>query len=333
MNDKNIDQTGESEHKASEIVVNDYGATADSTVVVDEETRTVLLTDKETIVIEKEPMIDSVPKNRPRKIYAGMWGQAEIATVGIALLAILTVVLVYVLLVLPKQKEIEADRAKRDQLERELVTARARYGSFTTTEAEVAKLITSATDFETRFLPAATNGKTALYQRLNGLISAYGLINTSGPDYAPLEIVDLNTNRSSQDEGGRTKFQSIFPGTYVTVTVEGSYQNLRRFIREVETSQQFVVVSAVELEPSENSEQQKKDTQQNAQTASLPPSNPNGFVDPNFQGGAVNPVSQPIPSKVVKGKTYGETVSLRLEMAAYFRRPNFVPPTPETMAQ
>ena len=99
MNDKNIDKTGEPENKASEIVVNDYGATADSTVVVDEETRTVLLTDKETIVIEKEPMIDSVPKNRPRKIYAGMWGQAEIATVGIALLAILTVILIRVTVV------------------------------------------------------------------------------------------------------------------------------------------------------------------------------------------------------------------------------------------
>ena len=68
-------------HEEPEIVVNEYGATKDSTVVIEEETRTVLLTDNETIVIEKEPIIDLVPKNRPRKIYAGMWGQTEIATV------------------------------------------------------------------------------------------------------------------------------------------------------------------------------------------------------------------------------------------------------------
>jgi hypothetical protein len=33
----------------------------------------------------------------------------------------------------------------------------------------------------------------------------------------------------------------------------------------------------------------------------------------------------------VSGKTHGETVSLRLEMAAYFRRPNFVPLPVETV--
>jgi hypothetical protein len=42
-----------------------------------------LLTDNETIVIEKQPTIDIAPKNRPRKVYGGMWGQTEIATVGV----------------------------------------------------------------------------------------------------------------------------------------------------------------------------------------------------------------------------------------------------------
>ena len=53
----------------------------------------------------------------------------------------------------------------------------------------------SVNDFETRFLRTDATGKTELYQRLNGLICAYNLINTSGPDYAPLEIAD---NRREQ---------------------------------------------------------------------------------------------------------------------------------------
>jgi len=77
----------------SEIVSNDYGATKDSAVVVEEANRTVLLTDNETIVIEKEPQISIVPKNRPRKVYAGMWGTPEIATVGLGLLAVLAAIL------------------------------------------------------------------------------------------------------------------------------------------------------------------------------------------------------------------------------------------------
>ena len=316
-----------------EIVVNDYGETRDSAVVIEEADRTVLLTDKETIVIPKETMIDVVPKNRPRKVYGGMWGQTEIATVGIGMMAILATILLFVFVVLPAKKEVEKNRAERDRLEREMITAKSRYGSIETTEKQVAKLVSSVTDFETQYLPVASNGRTALYQRLNGLIGAYGLINTSGPDYAPLEINNQNSNKEADEASGRAKFQSIFPGVYVTMTVEGSYQSLRRFISEVETSNQFVVISAVELEPSDNNNQQNQTNQPNAPqriNSVTIQQNPTGNPQEIPPGGL--PPSQPqnAKPKVVRGKTSGETVSLRLEMAAYFRRPNFVPLAPES---
>ncbi len=65
MNDKPLDQRNLPEEKATEILVNEYGETLDSAVVIDESDRTVLLTQDETIVIEKEPRIDVVPSNRP----------------------------------------------------------------------------------------------------------------------------------------------------------------------------------------------------------------------------------------------------------------------------
>ena len=319
-----------SEETQPEIIVNDYGKTIDSTVVVEEADRTVLLTDKETIIIPKEAAIDVVPKNRPRKVYGGMWGPTEIATVGVGMLTILTTILLFVFLVLPAKKELEQNRAERDRLEREFITARSRYGSITSTEEQVATLISSVTDFETRFLPIASNGRTALYQRINGLIGGYGLINTSGPDYAPLEIADGRSNQESEETSGRAKYQSIFPGVYVTMTVEGSYQNLRRFIQEVETSSQFVVISAVELEPSDGTnqnQQNQKNAPQQLNTVTIQPNpvNPGGIP----LGQPAAPI-QTTKTNVVRGKTSGETVSLRLEMAAYFRRPNFVPLAPET---
>jgi len=313
-------------NKESEMVFNEYGATKDSTVVIEEETRTVLLTNDETIVIEKEPRIDIMPKNRPRKIYGGMWGQMEVATVALGMLAILATVLLFVLVVLPAKKELEANRAKRDELEAQLISSRSKYGTITTTEARVAELITSVNDFETRYLRNPLLDKTSLYQRLNGLISAYGLTNTSGPDYAPLEISDGNrSSEESEGERGRTKFQSLFPGVYVTTTVEGSYQNLRRFIREIETSQQFVVISAIELEPAENEEEKpdpSKPLQASINQVKINQADPSGL--PMGQTVTQNvPISQ--QAKIVRGKTRGETVSLRLEMAAYFRRPTFQP--------
>ncbi len=323
------------EKKQAEIIVNEYGATKDSAVVIEEADRTVLLTEDKTIVIEKTEKIDIVPKNRPRKVYAGMWGQAEIATVGLGMLAILAVVLLVVLVVIPAQKELEKNKAEKDRLEAELISAQGKYGSITTTEARVAELITSVNDFETRFLPNGAIGKSAIYQRINGLIGAYGLVNTSGPDYAPLEISDNRRAQETEAERGRAKFQSLFPGVYVTMTVEGSYQNLRRFIREIETSNQFVVISAIELQPAENEDNQERQTRQTTVAQAQPNNAPANPMNPNLPAGMPqarmqqNPMmTQPAPqipaatvTKITRGKTRGETVSLRLEMAAYFRRP------------
>lgn len=340
-----------------EILVNDYGTTRDSTVVIEEETRTVMLTDNETIIIEKDPKIDIVPKNRPRKIYAGMWGRAEVSIVALGLLSILSVVLLVVLVVLPAQKELERNRAERARLGAELDSATSKYGDITTTEERVAQLTTSVQDFENRFLLSPVNGQTALYQRLNGLISAYGLINSSGPDYAPLEIAAGERGQQSESERGREKFQSLFPGVYVTTTVEGSYQNLRRFIRDIETGGQFVVISAIELAPAENNESDGETTsganQASINNVRITPSAPNQPIQPNYgapnasgfppvngfpqangfppvngfpnqQPGVQQPGAQTTPNvaRAPRGKTRGETVSLRLEMAAYFRRPN-----------
>lgn len=314
MEDKNLEQENlqdepEVETKAK-IHVNDYGATKDSAVVIEEETRTVFLDEDETIVIEKDKMIESVPKNRPRKVYAGMWGSPEIAVVGIGLLTILAMILLWVFVVIPKQRELSNNRATRDDLEKKLQTAKNRYGSITSTEEQVTKILVSVNDFETRFLQSQSNSRLALYQRINGLISAYGLINTTGPDYAPLEVNDPNA-RQQQQEGGRARFISIFPGDYVTMTVEGSYQNLRGFISQIEQSNEFIVISAVELEPSENKEKENNDQTQAT------------------QAGLTNTEPQ---SKVDRGKMQGETVTLRLELASYYRRPNFNPQPLETSA-
>lgn len=314
----------ENEEKQPEMLVNDYGSTLDPAVVVEEADRTVLLTNDETMIIEKEPRIDIVPANRPRKIYSGMWGPTEIATVGIAGLAVLLTILVYVFLVIPSDRELAADRAERDRLERELASANSKYGNITSTETQVSKLIESVNDFELNNLPVAAVGKNTLYQRINSLIASYGLVNTSGPDYVPLETADQN---AGQEERGRGKFRSIFPGVYITMTLDGSYQDLRRFIADIERSSDFLIISAIELEPadSENPQGKPQTARSDQQSPAGPqPAGPNGLDVVNNPGRFVVPRQTQAPAQP-RGKTHGETVSLRLEMAGYFRRPNFVP--------
>jgi hypothetical protein len=323
-----------------EILVNQNQETLDPTVVVDEADRTVVLTDNDTIVIEKPMQVEVVSNNRPRKVYGGMWGPMEIAAFAVSLIILLGVFGLYLFFVAPSNRKLEETRAERDRLEQELVSARSKYGDITSTETQVSKLVTSISDFESTYLPIASNGQTALYQRLNGLIAAYGLTNTNGPNYAPLALNEAQNQNGDQNdqERGRSKFKSIFPGVYVTMTVEGSYQNLRRFINDIETSNEFVIISSVELEPTETKKKKEAADQPEQQQPQQQFNNPyaanmmRGF---NPNGPMPRPQSQPVQQQpqveIPKGKTHGETVSLRLEMAAYFRRANFAATTEEAV--
>ena len=288
-----------------EIVVNQH----DGAVAVEEADRTVLLTPNDTIIVEKPPVYDIVPANRPKKVYSGMWGPAEIGVVGIASLAVIAALATYFFFTLPAKRELERNLATHDRLKADLTSAQAKYGDITDTKAHVEKLVSSVSDFEATYLPVASNGRTTLYQKLNGLIAGYGLVNTSGPDYAPLDLAVVGEKAQTDEERGRSRFRSLFPGTYVTMTLEGPYANLRRFIREIETGNDFVIISAIELEPSDS--QQPNPAQRDQ---SLPADDFDMGGIPSVNRGGQNQVKRPT------GRTLGQVVSLRMEMAAYYRR-------------
>lgn len=280
---------------------------------------TINVDDEET---NNAPAFDShyIPSNRKRKVYGGMWGTPEMIVVGLGLAALAAMIAFFVFFVIPARRELSASNAKVADLNKKLSDAQARYGKITNTKDRVAELKQSADDFQSRFLSPRVNGEMAIYQKLSGLISAYGLTNTAGPDYAPLDTLELGRSQQKTEEGkGRAKLVSYFPGTYITVTLDGSYQNLRRFIREVESSSQFVVISSIEIEPSESTDEEKIDPTKPPKLAPpVNPSNPNTF-QPESIGATDN------AAKVDRGKTRGETVTLRIEMAAYFRRGEVAP--------
>ncbi len=270
---------------------------------------------------EDDRSFEAIAARRPRKVSAGMWGTPEIAAVSVAGIALLGAVLLYTFVVMPSNRLLAKNRSEVERLEAERVSANTKYGEINDTEKQVGKLLTSADDFETRYLPASTNGRGAIYQRINGLIQAYSLTNTSGPSYAPLEPAEQKIANQSEDERGREKYRSLFPGVYIAMTVEGSYQNLRRFIREIETGNEFVVISSIELEPS--------DTQEAKPETGAPPQGvqPAVPLDPKKVNAANPPMGPPRQAepKGPVGRTRGEVVALRIEMAAYFRRANYSP--------
>lgn len=326
MSDQDLKKNipGQPDEKEPTVLRNDLGEAVDPTVVIDEPGRTVMLTETETIVIEKEQRFDIAPKNRARKVYGGMFGPIEIGVLGAGMLAVLAAVLLYVFFVAPSNRELENNRTRLGKLETDLASAKEKYGNISNVETQVAKLLTSVNDFEARYLPVPTNGRTALYQRVNALIASYGLVNSTGPDYSPLEILDKGKESEGEERGGKSKYRSFFPGVYVSVTVEGPYTNLRRFISDIETGSEFVVISAVELEPSDAQQEQPDGATQ----AGIPPgvdpttAYPTGMPSNSMR---MQPAGQGVLPSSSRGKTHGSVVSLKLEMAAYFRRAGGTP--------
>ena len=144
------------------------------------------------------------------------------------------------------------------------------------------------TDFESSHLPRSGEGRLEFYDELNQLIVKNGLRNTSGPTYSPLEPT------GTKQVGARTtttKWQSFYPGIAVLVTVEGSYHDLRRFIRDLERSKQFTIINQVELQRA--NENEVPVAAEGAPEGSPAPAGPRGSV-----------------------------ISLQLNLATYFQRDN-----------
>jgi Tfp pilus assembly protein PilO len=178
---------------------------------------------------------------------SGMFGMAEIIALGGSVLILLTVLISYVYFLMPARSHLQERQLERSRLQNQLRSSRDLMLQGQGTQSTVDKITESLTDFEDTRLPNRNQGRMSLYDELNQLIRKNGLRNTSGPSYTPLESLD-SKKRTTESKSASAKWQSVYPGIGVSLTVEGSYQNLRRFIRGLEASKQFIIINAIELE-------------------------------------------------------------------------------------
>jgi Tfp pilus assembly protein PilO len=210
---------------------------------------------------------------------SGVFGVAEIIGLAGGLLILVLVVVAYLYFLVPARSRRAALELERARLQSQLKNSQEVLVAGQSTDATVHTITQSLDAFETTGLVEANRGRMGLYDSLNTLIRKNGLRNTSGPTYTPLEPIGSKVSAGSR--AANTKWQSIYPGIAISVTVEGPYQNLRRFVRDIETSKQFVIINTVELE---------RATESSSAAAS--------------ETGAAGP----------------SLVSLRLEMTTYFQR-------------
>ncbi len=177
----------------------------------------------------------------------GMFGIAEIIAVSGSVVIMLIVLISYVYFLAPARSRIQALQLERTRLENQTRVSEQAMLKGLDTGTIVDRITSSLEDFEGRTLLSRNQGRTELYDELNQFIRQNGLRNTSGPAYTPLDIVGSKTSATGS-KSASSKWQSVYPGISVSLTVEGSYQNLRRFIRNIETSKRFIIINAIELE-------------------------------------------------------------------------------------
>ncbi|HJT64892.1 MAG TPA: GspMb/PilO family protein [Pyrinomonadaceae bacterium] len=174
-----------------------------------------------------------------------MFGIAEVAALAGSCLVLLLVLLSYLYFLVPARSRVTSLNSDKARLQANLKTLQGIVTRGQDTKGQVDHIAASLSDFESSNLLRPDEGRIQLYDELNQLIVKNGLRNTSGPTYTPL---DPTGTKAVGGKSTTTKWQSFYPGVAVMVTVEGQYNDIRRFIRDLERTKQFVIINQVELQ-------------------------------------------------------------------------------------
>ncbi len=174
-----------------------------------------------------------------------MFGVVEVAALAGSSFVLALVLFSYLYFLVPARSRIASLKADRQQIETNIKTLGGVVNKDQGTQQTVDTVVASLGEFETKYLLRQDRGRLHLYEELNQLIIKNNVRNTSGPTYTTLDTTDA---KAASGKSVVTKWQSFYPGINVMVTVEGQYQDIRRFIHDIERSRQFVVINQVELQ-------------------------------------------------------------------------------------
>lgn len=208
-------------------------------------------------------------------------GLPEIVALLVASALLASALAAYFLLLVPARSNLASLEAERARLQAQIRAATENRNEKFSAGETVSQILGSLDKFELEALAPRETGVMQLYQELNEKTRRSGLARAQF-SFIHQDDAQVGASQPSQQRaagnlaGSARRRQSVFPAVDISLTIEGTYANVRRFIRDLEQSRRFIVINAVQLE-------------------------------------GVNEAS-------AEGSARGSTVSLRLDMSAYFRR-------------
>jgi Tfp pilus assembly protein PilO len=200
-----------------------------------------------TMTVKREQVRQRLTQLRQSRQH-GIFGIPEMAGLAASGVMLLAVVFSYFYFLTPARARLKSIESERGFLQERIRTAKQGIDLQESPQASVDEINQSLEEFENKALAQRNQGRMDLYGQLNAIMRKHSLRNTAGPVYTALDALGTPGAPTTAAKAGSARWQSLYPGIGIAVTVEGSYTNLRRFLREVEASNQFIIINAVELE-------------------------------------------------------------------------------------
>ncbi|HEX8180432.1 MAG TPA: GspMb/PilO family protein [Pyrinomonadaceae bacterium] len=187
----------------------------------------------------------------------GALGVPEIIALAAAALLLLVALAAYSFYLVPQRNRLAALGQERERLERSLHDATQVEQTHKDKNAIVADIVQSLDRFETGTLAERDASSTGIIEELNQKTARNALARAQFSFTHQQELTAeqlqqqqqrLLTGGTSETAARGQRRQSVFPGIDISLTVEGSYANVRHFIHDVEASRRFIVIDSVELE-------------------------------------------------------------------------------------
>ena len=184
---------------------------------------------------------------RDSRKYA-MLGVPEIVGLICSGIMLIAVAASYFYFLTPARARLKSIQDESERLRARISAAQQGVDINASPQATVDEIAQSLERFERENLLQSNQGRMALYTQLNEMLRRHKLRNTAGPVYAALDPLGGPGAPATAARAGNARWQTLYPGIGIAVTVEGPYSNLRRFLTEVETNRHFFVINSVELE-------------------------------------------------------------------------------------
>jgi Tfp pilus assembly protein PilO len=179
----------------------------------------------------------------------------EIIALTAAALFLLLAAGAYFSLLVPERSRLTALEQERAQLQAKLRASSEGVERNESTQASVDKIVTSLGEFETTVLPSRDpQTTTAVIGELNEKTRRHNLARAQ---FSFSHIDEAVPGQTGAQTGARaaaaratnaSQRESVFPAIDISLTIEGPYGNLRRFIRDIEQSRRFIVINGIQLE-------------------------------------------------------------------------------------